>query len=96
MSSGRGCGVMAAMLKSSIVSRSASAAAAGLLLLSLSACLMTPKIGIVDDCDIFSTITYSANLDTAETVSQVRRHNARYLALCGSKSATVLNLSNAI
>jgi hypothetical protein len=57
-------------------------AAVGLLALSLSGCLTTPETVIVDDCDVFSAISYSASLDTAETVSQIRRHNARYLELC--------------
>ena len=56
--------------------------AGGLLALSLSGCLTTPETVIADDCDLFTAISYSASLDTAETVSQIRRHNARYLGLC--------------
>tara|TARA_R110000824_G_scaffold145242_1_gene313481 strand:- start:77 stop:334 length:258 start_codon:yes stop_codon:yes gene_type:complete len=63
-------------------STSVRSAAVGLLALSLSGCLTTPETVIVDDCDLFTAISYSASLDTAETVSQIRRHNARYLELC--------------
>jgi len=56
--------------------------AAGLLALSLSSCLTTPETVIVGDCAIFTVISYSASQDTVETVTQVRRHNARYLELC--------------
>ena len=66
-------------------------AAAGLLALSLSGCLTTSKTVIVDDCAIFTAISYSASHDTVETVTQIRRHNARYLALC----ASVLNSTHA-
>jgi hypothetical protein len=58
--------------------------AAGLLALSLSGCLTTHETVIVDDCDVFTAISYSASHDTPETVSQIRRHNARYLELCAS------------
>jgi hypothetical protein len=52
-----------------------------LLALSLSGCLTTNTI-VIDDCDVFSAISYSASHDTPETVSQIRRHNASYLAVC--------------
>ena len=63
-------------------STSVRSAVAGLLALSLSGCLTTPETVIVDDCDVFSAISYSASLDTPETVTQIRRHNARFLELC--------------
>ena len=72
---------MAEMLRLLIGWRSALVGGAVLCLLSLSGCLTTPII-VIDDCDIFAVISYSANLDTAETVIQIRRHNAQYLALC--------------
>jgi glutamyl-tRNA reductase len=56
--------------------------AVGLLALSLSGCLTTSKTVIVGDCAIFTAISYSASHDTVETVTQIRRHNARYLELC--------------
>jgi len=56
--------------------------AGGLLALSLSSCLTTPETVIVGDCGVFSAISYSASQDTVETVTQIRRHNARYLGLC--------------
>ena len=70
------------MLRLLIGWRSALVGGAVLCLLGLSGCLTTPSTVIVDDCDIFAAISYSANLDTAETVIQIRRHNAQYMALC--------------
>lgn len=33
-------------------------------------------------CTAFSPITYSAKMDSPETVTQVRMHNAAWVALC--------------
>jgi len=63
-------------------STSARSVVALLLALSLSGCLTTNKTVIVGDCAIFTAISYSASHDTVETVTQIRRHNARYLELC--------------
>jgi len=60
---------------------SVKSAAVGLLALSLSACQTTNTI-VIDDCDIFAPISYSASQDTEKTVTQIRKHNARYLELC--------------
>ena len=39
---------------------------------------------VVDtSCSSFGPITYSAKGDTADTVLQVRRHNAAWDAICG-------------
>lgn len=40
-----------------------------------------------DYCLITKTITYSASMDTPETVHQIRQHNAAYQELCGTTSA---------
>lgn len=40
-----------------------------------------------DYCVVAKTITYSATLDTEETVHQIRQHNAVYQELCRTMSA---------
>jgi hypothetical protein len=60
-------------------------AGAVLAVLGLSGCLTingTETIVIDSACEVFGPISYSASQDTPETVIQIRRHNARYLALC--------------
>lgn len=53
--------------------------AIGLVSLALAACATR----VVDTaCTAFGPITYSAVADTAETVTQVRQHNAAWSALC--------------
>lgn len=42
----------------------------------------TPTV-IDTSCTNFAPITYSARDDTADTVLQVRRHNAAWDAICG-------------
>ncbi len=46
--------------------------------LHLAACGKT----VDTSCTAFQPITYSAAADTAETVTQVRQHNAAWQALC--------------
>lgn len=55
------------------------------MLMSLGACtyLRTPETVIVSDfCSIAKPITYSAKLDTPETVKEILSHNAAYDAVC--------------
>lgn len=53
--------------------------AIGLVSLALAACATRT---VDTTCTAFGTITYSAVEDTAETVTQVRQHNAAWSALC--------------
>lgn len=46
--------------------------------LALAACTTTVDTA----CTAFTTISYSAADDTAETATQVRQHNAAWTALC--------------
>jgi len=55
-----------------------------LAVLGLSGCETTQTIVIDSTCEVFWPISYSASQDTPQTVEQVRRHNARYLAVCGA------------
>jgi hypothetical protein len=47
--------------------------------LALAACAARP---VDTACMAFEPISYSATGDTVETVTQVRRHNAAWTALC--------------
>lgn len=55
-----------------------STAIAGSLILALVACTTTVDTA----CSAFQPITYSEARDTAETVTQVRQHNAAWTTLC--------------
>lgn len=48
---------------------------------ALSGCVCKAPNG--DYCQTTRTITYSATLDTTETVNQIRQHNAVFQELCG-------------
>lgn len=48
----------------------------------LTACGATTGTGTDAACLAFAPITFSASRDTAETVRQVREHNAAWDALC--------------
>lgn len=57
----------------------------GLMLMPLAACTTIRSTGtiVVDTtCSAMKPITYSAANDTAETVKEIRQHNAAYTALC--------------
>ena len=62
--------------------------ALGLLVMLLAGCQMTASTAtsgadtVRVACEAFTTITYSSSGDEPETVAQIRRHNAAYLALC--------------
>lgn len=55
------------------------------LALSLGGCGVTLTTGTDASCRAFTTITFSGANDTAETVAQVREHNAAYRAVCPEK-----------
>ncbi len=53
--------------------------------LMLAGCQTTTPTAVIDtSCLAMEPITYSRR-DTAETVTQIRQHNAAFKALCGSK-----------
>lgn len=53
--------------------------------LILAACQTTTQTSVIDtSCLAIEPITYSRR-DTAETVTQIRQHNAAYKALCGGR-----------
>ena len=55
------------------------------LLLSLMSCSQTSSTVTSDFCLIAEPIRYSKSKDTAETVAQVREHNAVWKRLCDGK-----------
>lgn len=48
----------------------------------LTACVQTPTTATDASCLAFGVITFSASGDSAETIRQVREHNAVWRALC--------------
>lgn len=49
----------------------------------LTACETTPTTAVISDaCGALKTIDFDGELDTPETIAQVREHNARLAALC--------------
>jgi hypothetical protein len=49
----------------------------------LTACQTATPSGVIDtSCLAFEPVTYSRK-DTADTVRQIRQHNAAFVALCG-------------
>jgi hypothetical protein len=52
---------------------------AAILILLLAGCATSP---VDTACTAFQPIRYSASLDTPETVTGVRQHNAAWVALC--------------
>lgn len=58
---------------------------AAALTIPLTGCGATLITGTDASCRAFKTITFSGAQDTAETVAQVREHNAAYRAVCPEK-----------
>ena len=55
-----------------------------ILITGITACSTTKPVVVDTSCRAFKVITYSASHDSAETVVQVREHNAAWRALCQS------------